>query len=51
MYYLDLTKGNYPILLKPNLRQPLLLNIRNFEENGKFLGQEVVFDAIITYRS
>ena len=47
MYHLDLTKGIYPIILKPNLGQPLLLNIRDFKENGKFLNQKVVFDAII----
>ncbi len=47
MYNLDLTKGNYPIILKPNLGQPILLNIRDFEENGIFLSQKVVFDAII----
>ena len=47
MFNLDLTKGKYPIILKPNLGQPTLLNIRDFEKNGKIQSEKVVFYAII----
>jgi len=30
MFKLDLTEGDFPIILKPNLGQPTLINIREF---------------------
>ncbi|MFW9898397.1 MAG: metallophosphoesterase [Candidatus Thorarchaeota archaeon] len=47
MYNLDLRKGKYPIIIKPNFGQPILINLRDFiDESGAFK-KKVVFDALI----
>ena len=44
---LDLKEGIFPIIIKPNLGQPILLNLRDFkDENGKLV-KNILFDAII----
>ena len=38
MSNLDLTVGKYPIIIKPNLGQPILLNLRDYQDtNGRFI--------------
>jgi len=38
MYSFNLKKEKFPIIIKPNLGQPLLVNLRDFKgENGKYL--------------
>ena len=47
MYELDLKKGRYPIIIKPNLGQPILINLRDFmDESGSFV-KKIEFDALI----
>ena len=47
MYKLNLKKGNYPIIISPNLGLPLLINLRDFKNaNGEFV-KKVVFEALI----
>ncbi len=47
MFKLDLSKGDYPIILKPNLGQPTLINLRDFaDKNGTFI-KKIVFEAYI----
>ena len=38
MYSINLKKGKFPIIIKPNLGQPLLVNLRDYKgDNGKFI--------------
>ncbi|MHA1147808.1 MAG: metallophosphoesterase [Promethearchaeota archaeon] len=53
MEKLSLQKGKFPIILKPNFGQPVLLNLRDFQTNPKIgkITRKVLFDAIvIAYR-
>ena len=44
---LDLKKGKYPIIIKPNLGQPVLINLRDYmNEAGNFV-KKIVFDALV----
>ncbi len=47
MYNLDLTRGNYPIIIKPNLGQPILINLRDFKDTSGIFTEKVNFEAII----
>ncbi|MFX1338706.1 MAG: metallophosphoesterase family protein [Promethearchaeota archaeon] len=47
MFKLDLSEGDYPIILKPNLGQPTLINIRDFIDNTGSIIKNIVFDAYI----
>ena len=47
MFKLDLTEGDFPIILKPNLGQPTLINIREFTDNNGTLIKKIVFEAYI----
>ena len=47
MFKLDLTEGDFPIILKPNLGQPTLINIREFTDNNGTLTKKIVFEAYI----
>jgi len=44
---LDLNKGKFPIVIKPNFGQPVLINLRDFKkEDGSYL-KNITFDALI----
>ncbi|MFX1320008.1 MAG: metallophosphoesterase family protein [Promethearchaeota archaeon] len=46
-FQLDLNKGDFPLIIKPNLGQPQLINLEDFKnEEGKYL-KNVIFEAII----
>ncbi|MFX1408874.1 MAG: metallophosphoesterase family protein [Promethearchaeota archaeon] len=46
-FQLDLNKGDFPIIIKPNLGQPLLLNLNDFKkEEGKYF-KNITFETII----
>jgi len=50
MYKLNLKEGKFPIIIKPNLGQPILLNLRDFRDDNDKTGpitRKVVFNAII----
>ena len=48
MYGLDLKQGNYPIIIRPNLGQPVLVNLRDFKgEEGNYFKNIVFFMYII----
>lgn len=46
--FLDLSKGTFPIIIKPNLGQPTIINLRNLDE-GSFSQEEkkVTFSAFV----
>ncbi|MFX1396350.1 MAG: metallophosphoesterase family protein [Promethearchaeota archaeon] len=47
MFSLNLRKGKYPIIISPNIGQPLLINFRDFrDKNGKFI-QKISFNAYV----
>jgi len=46
MYKLDLTEGKYPVIIKPNLGQPILINLRDFKSDGKF-NKKIIFEGLI----
>ncbi|MHA1291254.1 MAG: metallophosphoesterase [Promethearchaeota archaeon] len=47
MFNLDLKKGEFPIIIKPNLGQPILINLKEYrDENGNYI-KNVTFDAIL----
>ncbi len=46
-FQLDLNKGDFPIIIKPNLGQPLLINLKDFKnKEGKYF-KSITFEAII----
>ncbi|MFX0043672.1 MAG: hypothetical protein ACFE8L_12240, partial [Candidatus Hodarchaeota archaeon] len=49
-FQLDLNKGDFPIIIKPNLGQPLLINLKDFKnKEGKYI-KNITFEAmILTY--
>ena len=47
MFKLDLKEGNFPIILKPNLGQPTLINIRDFTDNTDSILKNLTFEAYI----
>jgi predicted MPP superfamily phosphohydrolase len=44
---MELDKGEFPIIIKPNLGQPILLNLRDYKDSNDKLIKNIVFDAII----
>jgi predicted MPP superfamily phosphohydrolase len=47
MYNLDLTSGKYPIIIKPNLGQPILINLRDYkDDSGRFI-KKLDFEVLI----
>ena len=44
---LNLEQGKFPIIIKPNLGQPILLNLREYRDMDGFLISNITFDAII----
>ena len=47
MYNLDLKKGDYPIIIKPNMGQPILINLRDFKDENGVLNKKISFEAFI----
>jgi len=47
MFKLDFGKTDFPIILKPNLGQPTLINIRDFLDHTGSIIKNVVFEAYI----
>ena len=47
MSFLDLSKGNYPIILKPNLGQPEILNLKEFIDEQGNVKKQFKFTAFI----
>ncbi|MFX1259109.1 MAG: metallophosphoesterase, partial [Promethearchaeota archaeon] len=47
MFKLDLKEGKHPIIIKPNLGQPELINLRDFKrDNGNYF-KKIIFEALI----
>jgi len=44
---LNLEKGKFPIIIKPNLGQPTLINLRDHKDMNGLLMENITFDAII----
>ena len=44
---LNLEQGEFPIVIKPNIGQPILINLREFREPDGTLGSNITFDAIV----
>ena len=44
---LDLSKGSFPIIIKPNLGQPILLNLGDFKNKTNEYNRSIIFDALI----
>ena len=47
MYNLDLTKGKYPIIIKPNMGQPILINLRDYKDDTGKIIKKIFFEAFI----
>jgi predicted MPP superfamily phosphohydrolase len=47
MNVINLKEGKHPIIIKPNLGQPVLLNLRDFKGNDGIYVKKVVFEAYI----
>jgi len=47
MFGLNLKKGKYPIIIKPNLGQPVLLNLRDFKDSSGKIQKRVYFEALL----
>ena len=47
MYNLDLEKGKYPIILKPNLGTPILINLRDYKNEKGEITKKVGFKAYV----
>ena len=44
---IDLTLGNYPIIISPNLGNPILLNLRNKKDQSQFPVKNLSFRALV----
>jgi len=44
---LNLEKGKFPIIIKPNLGQPILINLQDHKDKNGLLIGNITFDAII----
>ena len=44
---LDLSKGSFPIIIKPNLGQPILLNLGDFKNKANEYNRSIIFDSLI----
>jgi predicted MPP superfamily phosphohydrolase len=44
---LNLEKGKFPIIIKPNLGQPILINLQDHKDTNGLLIGNITFDAII----
>ena len=44
---LNLEQGNFPIIIKPNIGQPTIINLREFRESNGNLVSNITFDAIV----
>jgi len=47
MYNLDLTKEKYPIIITPNLGQPVLLNLRDVKDESGKIVKKLTFKALV----
>ena len=47
MYNLDLKKGKYPIIIKPNFGQPILINLRDYMDENRTINKRIFFEALI----
>ena len=47
MYNLDLKKGDYPIIIKPNMGNPILLNLRDYKDKKGNFNKQIFFEALV----
>ena len=47
MFNLNLKEGTYPIIILPNLGQPILINLKDFKQIDGNFSKIILFDAII----
>lgn len=45
--FLDLSKGTFPIIIKPNIGQPTLINLKKLNENFSSQREKVTFSALV----
>ncbi len=44
---MELDKGDFPIIIKPNLGQPILLNLRDYKDSNNRLIKNIVFEVLV----
>lgn len=44
---LEMEKGEYPIIIKPNLGAPILLNLKDYKDSNNLIVKSIVFEAIV----
>ena len=47
MYNLDLKQEDYPIIIKPNMGHPVLINLREYKDEKGIINKQVFFEALI----
>jgi predicted MPP superfamily phosphohydrolase len=47
MFNFDLSEGNFPIIVKPNLGQPTIINIKEFVDNTGSNIKNILFEAYV----
>ena len=47
MYNLDLKKEDYPIIIKPNMGHPVLINLKDYKDEKGIVNKQVFFKALI----
>jgi len=47
MYNLDLKKEDYPIIIKPNMGHPVLINLRDYKDEKGIFNKQIFFEALI----